>query len=529
MENLTINGAHILAENSAYYKNIKRPTCKAKYLDRINFVCNQIILGNMYQHDDINNYEDVGISSRQLRFVLGERKVKPILNEMVELGLLKAINKKYCSEEYSKHLKSKYKKNIEPSCIKYGFTQKAKQMGLTNVNFQSGLIKEKVRLLRRRKLEKYLDNPIYRTIIENTFKIKFVGSLDLIKDMEEGSHKRKMRENFINKLVKLNEFDSLPSLDELVDLDAFNFSVSYKVNRVFHLYNQIPREYRLLLRHKDGSELWEVDKTSSQPALISLNFILDLIKGYKKEHNPHLESVGIADYYLTDIYALNPKWESDISTKDIINLERTTSTYSDEVEKQWTSTSTSTNSSDNINFYTSLEKLGINNVDYQILQDIFDGTFYQGVAEQGKREGDIEFYNLYKEDYSEFKKKVLGNGLYNRLIPIKHIMPAEKYLCQLYPTFMWYVRNQKYENSYTYIAYEAMKLEANIFIKQNYTNLPSEYFAEPVHDSIICKAEHVEFFKDRLVNIFRETFKDYFPSGLFTTKMLKTKRYLPCE
>lgn len=529
--NLSLRGVHLLVESSDYFQSFSRPTWKDKIIDRINFVCNQIILGNMMLHEDIKDYEAVGISSKSLRYVLGERNMRPTLNEMVHLGILEEINKSYCSSAFSNQIKSKYKKICEPSCIKYGFTDKAKQMGLTMVNFRSSIVEQKVRQLKRAKLEKYLDNPIYKRIMENLFQLQFNGDMDLIEGFEEETHKKKVYKSYIERLVKMNEFDSLPSIEELLDLNAFRFSVSHKVNRVFHFYAQVPKEYRKLLKHKDGSELWEVDLTSSQPTLIALSFIEDFINGYKKKYNPYFEMIGFADQYLVDIYALNPKWESDVSTNDILNLKHTPSTYSDYLDKQWTSTNTSANDSDIEVFYSSIKDKGINKADFQILQDILDGKFYQRVAEQAKREGDIEFYNLFidKEKYTDLKQKILGNGLYNRLIPIHYIMPAEKYLCQLYPTFMWWLRNKKFENGYKYIASEAMKLEADIFINKNYTDLLPQYFAVPIHDSIICKEEHVEFFKNRIVGIIQETFGEYFPTELFKSKMLKSVKCSPDE
>ena len=114
------------------------------------------------------------------------------------------------------------------------------------------------------------------------------------------------------------------------------------------------------------------------------------------------------------------------------------------------------------NFDNSLENPSIKGDDRQIIWDVIKGVFYKRVAEQALKDGDVDFYNLFTDDYSEFKSKVLGEGLYFLSIPLASIKPSEKYLMELYPTFMSWLRKKKYMYNYKSISIDAQKFESDI-------------------------------------------------------------------
>jgi hypothetical protein len=144
--------------------------------------------------------------------------------------------------------------------------------------------------------------------------------------------------------------------------------------------------------------------------------------------------------------------------------------------------------------------------DKMLLNDLLSGNFYNKIAEHAKNKGDLEFYNLFTNDYGEFKATVLGQGLYYHYVPLDIIKNAEKYLRELYPDFMKNLREKKRVTGYKSVSIEAQQIEASIFIDGLFSQLDNDQFAVPVHDAVLVKSDEVEKFKIKLINIFRSKF-----------------------
>lgn len=151
--------------------------------------------------------------------------------------------------------------------------------------------------------------------------------------------------------------------------------------------------------------------------------------------------------------------------------------------------------------------------DEQLKEDLINGNLYKQVANQAQKNND-PLYTLYTIDYGEFKKMVLGEGLYfHYLHDLKKIKPMELYLMQLYPSFMQYIREKKlkacqeigYKDGFKIISHEAQQIEARIFIERIYnTELPVP--AIPIHDSLLVPTNYTDYYHAKLIESFKKEF-----------------------
>jgi len=160
-----------------------------------------------------------------------------------------------------------------------------------------------------------------------------------------------------------------------------------------------------------------------------------------------------------------------------------------------------------LNYLNSNERNLNKSNDYDLLHDVLSGSFYKAVANQAKKNNDTEIAELYTTNYSKFKAKVLGQGLYFNYIPhLDKIKPMERYLMELYPNFMQYIRDKKRKRGYKIVSIEAQLIESSIFIDRLYNQLTNEDIAIPVHDSIIVPKEHEQYYLNKLEVIFKTIF-----------------------
>lgn len=117
---------------------------------------------------------------------------------------------------------------------------------------------------------------------------------------------------------------------------------------------------------------------------------------------------------------------------------------------------------------------------------------------------------------------VLGEGLYFNYIPdFKKIKKAEKYLLELYPQFILYLREKKRYHGFKIVSHTAQQIEANIFITEVFTNLKENDFALPVHDALIVRQTEIEKYHNLLaMNLTKQ-----FPTLTNAKELLKIKLY----
>lgn len=156
--------------------------------------------------------------------------------------------------------------------------------------------------------------------------------------------------------------------------------------------------------------------------------------------------------------------------------------------------------------YIRSRKGKLTDTDTNLLNDIIGGNFYKRIADHAQLNEDAELYDLYHTDYTKFKATILGQGLYFQYLPLESIKNAEKYLLELYPDFIRYIREKKRIKGYKTVSIEAQQIEASIFIDGLFKDLTDQEFAVPVHDSVIVKSGEAHQYLNKLVYIFRRKF-----------------------
>lgn len=444
----SINDLHHELKETEYYQK-KRPSIKPVLVDKVNFLLNSIIHPNRtkYKHE-IESYDSVPLLSSELAAMLGNREYTRIIEVLEKLDILK-VNHSYISKETLKITNRNRKKNgyktlkKEAQSKTYSLTDKALNKGIKKVGLLSPRMENKINAYRKKTIQEYLNEPMHEKIINSTFQVDFIYTN---KEANEALNKYEpdtvKGQFFTETYNELKEISTYSDTSQYLENSNYYYTQSKKVNRVYHYYTTIPKAYREALRHKDGSQLSEIDLSNAQPLILGLDY-----------HNS-----------------------------------KTTLTRSDK----------------------------------ELKEDLLKGNFYERIAKQALKNNDAEFYNLYENNYGEFKAKVLGEGLYFNYIPdFKKIKPAEKYLLQLYPDFIQYIRNEKRLYGYKYVSHMAQRKEASIFITGIFKNLNQNDFALPVHDALIIKEKEVEKYLNKLV----ASFKTIFPLVENPRELFKIKNY----
>lgn len=156
--------------------------------------------------------------------------------------------------------------------------------------------------------------------------------------------------------------------------------------------------------------------------------------------------------------------------------------------------------------YIMTKEIKFDTSDHMLFEDVVLGNLYSRLKDEALKNNDKELYELYSIDYNKFKAKVLGDGLYFNYVPLHKIRPMEKYLIDLYPSFMKQVRGLKLKNGYKSISHEAQKIESSIFITRLFSQLEPGDIAIPVHDSIIVEEDKVDYYVEKLIKIIKEKF-----------------------
>lgn len=581
----SIKNLHREVKELDHYKS-KGKVAKEICIDRYNLVIHLIVIRNKHVKE-VKNYEMVEMSSRYLISMLDAREYKIIITNLRQMGILE-VDDSYLTAALCKKIYKETGVEVLPYSKKYGLSDYAKSLDIIHVGVLSERTKLRYRKHLKNKYDRMQKNPINKRIMGDILKLNFIGTKELLNreyDKDKPNQKKYYEFSF-RELQEMNKVNGYKSTTELAELPFYHYNSENKVNRVFHNYANVPSEFRYHLMHKDKSALAEIDRSNSQPSLIVMNFYKDLKNGELGLNNT--SSTSSVDSLIRSIYSLDNNDVGDDWYNQLDNTNNTAhDTFSDNDNTNNTISDLNTNeynyafknagfgstflgqesTSDNLsekstkntnnslkieakekggdiggegtrgicvaeirnddvleNFINQLENLCDNKDASQIIWDVLDGVFYKRVAEQALKDGDTDFYNLFTDDYSEFKSKVLGQGLYFILIPVEEVKPSEKYLMELYPTFMSWLRERKYKTDYKTISIEAQRLESDIFIRQLYTDLDEDKFAIPIHDSIICKVEDVEFFRNRLIKIVQDTFSD-FPPSLFED-IFKVKEYI---
>ncbi len=470
----SINGLNKAIQGTQYYKS-KRPSAKGVLIDRCNFVIHSIVEGNRHNWN-VNDYTEVPLHRNILKAQLGSNEYVTVLKLLQDLDYIN-INNSYLSQ-YSANKKNKERisnglmPTIKAESKKYYLTDKAKGYGIKKVGVLSERTEKRILNYKKKLLSTYLkDTQVHGKIFYNLTNLHFDynNAYKAFKAHTTDNNNIDQAQYYFKTYNALKTINHYTKTSQYIESTDFYYTQSKLVNRVFHYYGNIPKSYRTNLKHKDGNTLAEIDLKNSQPLIITLNYI-------NKLFSTHNINKGI------DINKDNRYNKRDIGIC---------------VLKSFIDTNT-----------------------LNLLNNVLSGTFYKTIAEHGLKEGNESFYNLYKNDYSEFKRNILGQGLYFNLLPADSVKDAERYLMELYPEFMEWIRDTKHKNGYKSISIKAQITESCLFINDLFLGLEhGKDFAVPVHDSILVKSNEVDYFLNKLFAIFENRFPMLTPEevkNLFT-------------
>lgn len=274
----SINNVHNELKETELYKG-KRPSIKPLFIDRCNYLLNSIIhINKMKYWEDLSKFEPIPLNSTQLQLILG-RDYLSIVNTLQELDIIK-INHSYLTTATLKatniNRKLKGLKNIKAEVTNktYSLTPKALEKGLIKVGVLSPRMEGKINEYRKKKFKEYLKEPMHEQIINSTFQVEFNY---INKEANEALNKYDINTDkgqyFTETYSELKEINSYTETSQYIEDSNFYYTQSKKVDRVYHYYTTIPKAYRQALRHKDGSQLAEIDLSNSQPLIMGLNYL----------------------------------------------------------------------------------------------------------------------------------------------------------------------------------------------------------------------------------------------------------------
>ena len=486
MQVKSLENIDLIIKKTDAYRLKKKNTDKLILLDKVNILLSFIIQQNFYNWD-IKDYEPIPLHSKILKTAIDDF-YKNIIKLLIDNDIIKTngsyITKIDAAKENYIRKSNGLLPNIKAHSIKYGLTKTSKKLKVVNVEIIVKKRKEKYKDHLKKKYNGYMKNPIHSKILNNLFQLKFncVAALEELKKIQNEGTKTMIRyyEDSYDMLCKMNDYTTM---EEYFLAKGFYYTQSELVDRVFHFISTIPKVFRKHLFHKTGEVMAEIDLSNAQPLLIGLEFILTAQPPIFKDKSYVKEGKSYVNEGNKDICGVLAP--SNIICGVLANYEK-------EHER--------------------------------LFDDLINGNFYEKISQIARKNNDLEFYNLYKNNYKEFKKIVLGEGLYFYLLPKDRIKPAEKYLMEMYPLFMEYIRKLKRENSYKSIPIKAQKNEAKIFVGEFFNDLDNDFFAIPVHDSILTLQSNVKYVESRLKTIMQTQYpflSDEHLTNLFTVEDLK--------
>ena len=480
----TLVGIQEKLKETPTYKSLKTENRKNLLLDKCNFVVNSVINGNRQHHEykNGNGFNPVGLHTDVLRNQLGANFKKGAVNYLTILNLLQEADI-ICSDHKYKTLSKNPKireqqlqKGFVAESKKYNISERFQQQQLYTVEILHPNTIKKLQNYTKKRWNNIKGIAKYQAIHRSLTQVWFDKYTATDKRNQIDFNKKKNPEQ--SQAVYDADFVSLCQLNELHRFEEFEAHPDYylhpslKCGRVFHLYNRIPSIYRESLLLRGGGTLSEVDLRNSQPLLIALQYYA------------HLQEIKSNATYIDYAKRIGDRIGIDIDSSIC-----------------------------NITFEEIMREAG------KLLNSCLLGKFYSNIAEYCRQEGDLQSYRLLQEDKGEFKRLVLGYGLYNgnkhtgKQLPLKKAHDFEKYLYQMYPAFMGYIRMKKQQKGYRSVSIDATTVESKIFIDGIFNRVEARkesFFAIPVHDSLIVRREEAVRYKQILFELIKREFKGIF-------------------
>lgn len=480
----SLNGLHLAIQHSEPFKMVtereNKPLNKNLLIDKCQVVVHTIIAKNLWNLK-WGNIDPIPLSKQTLSDQLGNGSyISIVKNILTHLGVIytdgfynaKALNPKKPSAS------KKYV--ITKEWLDKGVVQVGVLDTRTIKKFKNWKDKQYKQLLTQRKHQRILRNLSQVVFNQEEAIIRFNELESFDKDISVKDPYLKML-NYTSSFETLSKFNQYDGEKALLDDPSFYYDKS-RTNRVYHYFSNVPSIYRESLHHLDGSPLIELDLKNSQPTMLLCSYMQSgslkrptyIGRLYKEMKERYRE----IDRYISGSFR---------PSEDIFLEE-----------------------------YPKLAKA------------IFNGDLYQAVAEHALKQGDFEYYDLYKSNRGKFKQEIIAYGLFNKMLPLQKVHKAEGYLLEMLPLFMNWIRLEKLKYGYKHIPYLAQSLEASIFIDGVFGKLQDHSFgfAIPIHDSLIVKESEEEYWREQLYQAFLEVFPmKHILNKSRLESIIKTKHY----
>ena len=315
-----------------------------------------------------------------------------------------------------------------------------------------------------------------------------------------------MQDHYRASIDTIKKMNKAERLDEFTSISGFYISSSKKVGRIFHTFASMPKCFLGEMMHRTGEGVSEIDMSNAQVTFIFSNWVRET----------HTSAFGLATDALlkeaiptqplrSDVVVFNayPKRElNSFTSGEHIYNDNTIKRERERRRKEREERGICSPLAEPIS-----ERERETTTERQRLQRmLFNGTFYKEIAEYCKLVAP-EYYHLFQDDYPEFKRIVLGMGLYNKRVPLDKAHLMERILSDMFPSFMDYIRTTKRKKGYRAVSIDAQKLESALFIYGLFPLLVHDDFAIPRHDSVIVKDSDVE----RIYQMLKELFMEQHP------------------
>lgn len=504
----TLVGIQEKLKETPTYKSLTTENRQNLLLDKCNFVVNSIINGNRQHHNfkNGNGFSPIGLHTDVLRSQLGTHFKKGAVNYLTILNLLQEADIITSDHKYktlSKNPKireQQLQKGFVAESKKYNISEQYQQQPLCTVEILHPNTIKKLQNYTKKRWNNIKGVAKYQAIHRSNTQVWFDHYIATDKRSQIDFSKKK--NPLQSQAVYDADFVSLCQLNELHRFEEFEAHPDYylhpslKCGRVFHLYNRIPSVYRECLKLRGGESLSEVDKICSQPFFIIV------------EYYTHLQEIKSDATYIDYTKRIEDRIRRDIDNS-ICNI-----TFDDVLREAG----------------TLLNSILLKNKDNK-------GKFYSNVAEYCRQEGSLELHRLYEEDYGEYKRQLLGYGLYNgnkhtgRQLPLQKAHAFERHLYEMFPFFMAYIRMKKQQRGYRSVSIDATTLESKIFIDGIFNRVEAtkeSFFAIPVHDSLIVRSEEANRYQQILFELIKSEFKgifDIYGSQLTASSLFRITHY----
>lgn len=295
-----------LEKYSSAYQLKKSEIYRYKYLDKVHWFLNSIIVSNYFKYKtDVEKYRFVPLSATILKARLG--KDKP--NILRDLAPFLNIDHSYISADSI--AKNGYSRNddrlgsglsvIRSKTKGYKLNKKAlNELGIGKAVICDKDLIRNIKNWKEKQRQNYSKHKVTKQALYYLYGLKVdKKELEAIKDRElKLATTRIKKEHLQNCTDILLDLNTKTTSKDNWNARGFFFSRSSKLSggRLYNTYNSMPKAFRKALRY-EGKKLYEIDMKSCAHSLMALNFVNSLSATNRENEGRLLDIVLGGNFY----------------------------------------------------------------------------------------------------------------------------------------------------------------------------------------------------------------------------------------